>query len=54
MSVNCVLPERIELKQGISHGAVIGPLFFDLYVNDLPELMSEAAHILEYADGSFS
>ena len=50
VSVNGVLSEWIELKQGVPQGTVTGPLFFNLYVNDLPELMSETAHILHYAD----
>ena len=50
VSVNCILSERIELKQGIPRGTVIRPLFFKLYVNDLPELTSKTAHISQYAD----
>ena len=50
MSVNGVLSGLIELKQGVPQGTLIGPLFFNLYVNDLPELMSETAHVLQYAD----
>ena len=50
VSVNGVQSEWIELKQGVPQETVIGPLFFNLYVNDLPELMSETAHILQYAD----
>ena len=49
-SVNGVLSEWIELKQGVPQGTVVGPLFFNLYVNDLPELISRPAHILQYAD----
>ena len=46
VSVNGVLSEWIELKQGVPQGT----LFFNLYVNDLPELISRPAHILQYAD----
>ena len=48
--MNGVQSEWIELKQGVLQGTVIVPLFFILYVNHLPELMSETAHILQYAD----
>ena len=48
--VNGVLSEWIELKQGVAQGTVKGPLFFNLYVNDLPELLNKPAHILHYAD----
>ena len=50
VSVNGVLSEWIELKQGVPQGTVVGPLFFNLYVNDLPELISRPAPILQYAD----
>ena len=50
VSLNGVLSEWIELKQGVPQGTVAGPLFFNLYVNDLPELISTPAHILQYAD----
>ena len=50
VSVNGVLSEWIELKQDVLQGTVVGPLFFNLYVNDLPDLMSRPAHILQYAD----
>ena len=54
VSVNGVQSEQMELKQGVPQGTIIGPLFFNLYVNDLPELMSETAHILQYADDCLS
>ena len=48
--LNGVLSEWIELTQGVPQGTVIGPLFFNLYVNELPELISKPAHIRQYAD----
>ena len=53
VSVNNVQSEWVELKQGVPQGTVEGPLFLNLCVNDLPELMSETAHVLQYADGCF-
>ena len=50
VSVNGVLSEWIELKQSVPQGTVVGPLFFNLYVNDLPELICRPAHILQYAE----
>ena len=37
------------MKQGVPQGTVIGTFVFNFYVNDLPELMSETAHILQFA-----
>ena len=48
--VNGVLSEWIELKQGVPRRTVREPLFFNLYVNDVPELISKPAQILQYAD----
>ena len=48
--MNGALSEWIELKQGVPQGTVVGPLFFNIYVNDLPELISRPAHLIQYAD----
>ena len=48
--VNGVLSEWIELKQGFPRRTVKGPLLFNLYVNDVPELISKPAQNLQYAD----
>ena len=48
--VDGVQSEWIELKQRVPQGAVLGPLFFNVYVNDLLELMNKTANVLQYAD----
>ena len=38
------------MKQGVPRRTVNGPLFFNLYVNDVPEHKSKPAQNLQYAD----
>jgi hypothetical protein len=40
----------IIIKHGVPHGSILGPLFFLLYVNDLPEVITNNAKIILYAD----
>ena len=44
-----VFPEARTLKYGVPHSFTLGLLYFSLYVNDLPQSLSEAGCYL-YAD----
>ena len=48
--MNGVKSDWIELKQGVPQGTILGPLLFNLYVNDLNGQITEDARIIQYAD----
>ena len=39
----------VRVKSGIVQGSVLGPKFFNIYINDLPQQV-ESVHLLLYAD----
>ena len=40
VSVNCVASEWSDVMFGVPQGSVLGPIFFIMYINDLPSVLS--------------
>ena len=46
---NMFLSESMGISCGVPQGSILGPLFFTLYINDLPETVIKA-QVIMYAD----
>ena len=40
----------IQLYQGVSQRTLLGPLLFNIYVNDMQQSVMENCHFIQYAD----
>jgi len=40
----------VKVKQGVPHGSILGPLFFLLYINDLPGIINDISKPTVFAD----
>ena len=48
--VNGEHSDWLKLEQGVPQGTVLGPLLFNLYVNDLPQTIDKSCTLVQYAD----
>ena len=43
----------INLKRGVPQRTILGPLFFNIYVNDLAKIVENDCSVVQYADDTF-
>ena len=51
--VNGCFSNVIEIKQGVPQATVLGPLFLNIYVNDLNKQLDNTCKMIQYADDSW-
>ena len=47
---NGTVSETLPVSVGVPHGSVLGPLLFLIYVNDMSNVLTEGASVIQYAD----
>lgn len=52
VSVNGFTSEYLSMTVGVPQGSVLGPLFFLLYINDMPNALNDVAKVVMFADDS--
>ena len=49
VEVNCIASQRLKVQHGVPQGSILGPLFFLIFINDLPNHCKHA-QVLLFAD----
>ena len=48
--LNGFMSDWLTLNQGVPQGTILGPLFFIIYVNDMPQIIKNSCTMIQYAD----
>ena len=51
--LNGIESDWINLKRGVPQGTILGPLLFNIYVNDLAKIVEMDCTVVQYADVTF-
>jgi len=49
-SSNSTISERGKIIHGVPQGSILGPLFFLIYINDLPNIIADPSKLILFAD----
>ena len=51
--LNGIESDWINLKRGVPQGTILGPLLFNIYVNDLAKIVEKDCTVVHFADDTF-
>ena len=51
--LNGIESDWINLKRRVPQGTILGPLIFNIYVNDLAKIVEKDCTVVQYADDTF-
>ena len=49
-----ILSDPVELTRGVPQGTILGPLLFNLYINDMHKYLDNEIELIQYADDTIA